>query len=347
MIVRLNPSALREIHWYQYAIRFVLGGAMTVTAGLIAARFGPVIGGLFLAFPSIFPATATLIEKHVRERKEKVGLPGGRRGKEAAALDAAGAILGSFGLAAFALVIWQLIGLAPALALGLAMAAWVACAVFAWRAAARCGMEGLAMAEGLLPFPLTARSVHLCLDMQRLFSAAGPWPMPWMDRVLPAVAELAGRYPDRTVFTRFIPPEKPEQMPGVWQSYYVRWRVATRECLDPALLELMPPLAALCPPATIIDKTRYSAFAEPGLLAHLRERQADALIITGSETDVCVLATVLGAVDLGYRVIVVRDALCSSSDEGHDMLMRLYHTRFTEQIETADAETVLSQWRGG
>jgi nicotinamidase-related amidase len=39
----------------------------------------------------------------------------------------------------------------------------------------------------------------------------------------------------------------------------------------------MPPLSALCPPATIINKTRYSGFAEQQLLAHLRERQADAL----------------------------------------------------------------------
>jgi nicotinamidase-related amidase len=57
-----------------------------------------------------------------------------------------------------------------------------------------------------------------------------------------------------------------------------------------------------------------------------------------------VLATVFDAVDLGCRVSVARDAVCSSSDEAHDMLMRLYHTRFTEQIETADAETILSRW---
>jgi hypothetical protein len=38
----------------------------------------------------------------------------------------------------------------------------------------------------------------------------------------------------------------------------------TRERLDLQLLELMPPLTTLCPPATLIDKTRYSAFAEPG-----------------------------------------------------------------------------------
>jgi nicotinamidase-related amidase len=201
------------------------------------------------------------------------------------------------------------------------------------------------MGDQLLPLALTERSVHLCVDMQRIFSSDGPWATPWMNTVLPVAAELAGRYPERTVFTRFIPPERPEQMPGMWRRYYERWRVATRECLYPSLLELMPPLASLCPPATVIDKTRYSAFTEPMLLAHLREREADGLIVSGSETDVCVLATVLDAVDLGYRVVVVRDAVCSSSDEGHDMLMRLYRVRFSEQIETAEAATILERWK--
>src|SRR5438874_683804 len=180
--------------------------------------------------------------------------------------------------------------------------------------------------------------------MQRLFSTEGPWPTPWMDRVLPVVTELASRHPERTVFTRFIPPERATDMPGMWQSYYTRWREATREHLDPALLELLPPLAKLSPPATVIDKTRYSAFAEPNLLPHLQAREADGLIVTGSETDVCVLATVLGAVDLGYRVILVRDGVCSSSDAGHDALMQLYHQRYTDQIEVADAATIMDRW---
>ena len=106
---------------------------MTVVAGLIAARFGPVIGGLFLAFPAIFPASATLIEKHVRERKEKAGLPGARRGKEAAALDAAGAVLGSFGLAAFGLVIWLMVVQSATWALVLATISWFAVALLGWR----------------------------------------------------------------------------------------------------------------------------------------------------------------------------------------------------------------------
>jgi nicotinamidase-related amidase len=75
------------------------------------------------------------------------------------------------------------------------------------------------MGDALLSFPLTERSVHLCVDMQRIFSAEGPWPTPWMERVLPVVATLAGRHPERIVFTRFIPPERPDQMPGMWQRY--------------------------------------------------------------------------------------------------------------------------------
>ncbi|AWM85840.1 cysteine hydrolase family protein [Microvirga sp. 17 mud 1-3] len=196
----------------------------------------------------------------------------------------------------------------------------------------------------LLHGPLTERSVHLCIDMQRLFAPEGPWPTLWMERVLPTVARIAERFPERTVFTRFITPQRPEDMPGTWRTYYERWRETTREHLDPRLLELMPPLAGLAPPATVIDKPVYSAFAGHKLADLLKERQADTLVVTGSETDVCVLATVLGAVDHGYRVVIVADGLCSSSDEGHDSLLSLYSKRFSQQIETVDSETVLSAW---
>jgi nicotinamidase-related amidase len=200
------------------------------------------------------------------------------------------------------------------------------------------------MADHLLPAPLTERTVHLCIDMQRIFSSEGPWATPWMGKVLPVIAAIAERFPERTVFTRFITPQMPADMPGMWRCYYEHWRDATRARLDPPMLDLVPPLARLVPPATVIDKSRYSGFFGRALLDHLLARGADGLVVTGAETDVCVLATVLGAVDHGFRVIVVRDAICSSSDEGHDALLQVYHRRFSLQIETADAEAVLSRW---
>src|ERR1700748_2029952 len=106
MVVRIKLSALKQGHWHEYVVRFALGGLATIMAGIVADIWGPEVGGLFLAFPAIFCASATLIEKHEREEKEKKGLEGRNRGKNAAALDAAGAGLGSAALAAFGAVLW-------------------------------------------------------------------------------------------------------------------------------------------------------------------------------------------------------------------------------------------------
>jgi hypothetical protein len=116
MVVKLKLSVLAEGHCYEYAFRFVLGGAVTMLAGWIATEWGPVIGGLVLAFPAIFPASATLVEKHEREKKENAGLRGAKRGRDAAALEAAGAALGSVGLMAFATIVWQFATAAPGIA---------------------------------------------------------------------------------------------------------------------------------------------------------------------------------------------------------------------------------------
>ena len=68
---------------------------------------------------------------------------------------------------------------------------------------------------------------------------------------------------------------------------------------------------------------------------------------TGGETDVCVLSTMLGAVDWGFRVILVTDALCSSADETHDAMMNVYMNRFGEQVETVTTDTLPESWPTG
>ena len=114
-----------------------------------------------------------------------------------------------------------------------------------------------------------------------------------MERVLPIWAALANRHPERTVFTRFIPPEVPTRCRAcgavlrtlarrdprgaaaakaarLRRCYSIRPIQGVSAPLE--FLKLMPPLASLCPPATTIDKTRHSDFAEPGLIDLLRQR---------------------------------------------------------------------------
>jgi hypothetical protein len=119
--------------WKQYAVRFLLGGLVTLITGSIAKGFGPEVGGLFLAFPAIFPASATLIAKRERLKKARKGLHGTVRGRRAAALDAAGAVLGGAGLAGFAVTAYNSLPRGNAAAtLGIATFIWLAVALPLW-----------------------------------------------------------------------------------------------------------------------------------------------------------------------------------------------------------------------
>lgn len=201
------------------------------------------------------------------------------------------------------------------------------------------------MSDAKSPDGEIRHAVHLCIDMQNIFAPGGLWQTPWMEKVLPAIASIVSRHRDRTIFTRFITPQKPEDRPGQWQAYFQHWRQATRDRLPPSALDLVPALARYVPPARIVDKPAYSAFSNPQLSDLLIEKSISSVVITGAETDVCVLSTVLSAVDLGFRVVIVEDALCSSSDIGHDALMTMYRTRFHGQVDLVTAEGLAEFWR--
>lgn len=181
--------------------------------------------------------------------------------------------------------------------------------------------------------------------MQKLFADRTDWHTPWIARVTPRLSRLVAHRPDRTIFTRFVPPHRTEDAPGNWRRYYERWRSVTGEKLEARLLDLVPALRDLAPAAPVFDKTTYSPWITPDLLAHLRRDAVDTLVVSGAETDVCVLATVLGAVDHGFRTILPTDAICSSTDATHDALLALYNQRFSQQIETASVDEVIEHWR--
>lgn len=132
-MIGVKPSALKESKPHEYAMRFVFGGVCTAAAGLIAKKFGPGVGGLFLAFPAIFPASASLIESHEKRRKREAGMHGTVRGRDAAAIDAAGAALGAIGLVAFAVMLWlTLDGHRAVWVIVAATAGWGAVSVGVW-----------------------------------------------------------------------------------------------------------------------------------------------------------------------------------------------------------------------
>jgi hypothetical protein len=131
MRVRVDPAPLRQTHWQGHLLRFVLGGLVTVATGLVAKGFGPKVGGLFLAFPAIFPVGLAMIER-LQNREAGRGARGDRA-RRAAIAEAVGAAAGSVGMAAFASALWfGLDGWPLAASFAIALLAWAVMALASW-----------------------------------------------------------------------------------------------------------------------------------------------------------------------------------------------------------------------
>jgi nicotinamidase-related amidase len=193
--------------------------------------------------------------------------------------------------------------------------------------------------------PLGNDAVNVVIDMQRMFAERTAWQVPALDRAVPAIVRLVQRRPEATLFTRFCVPRTPAEAPGEWRRYFERWPEMTLDAMDESLLDLVPELAQFAPPAEILDKTTYGGFSAPGFLHAVQRRQASTLVLSGAETDVCLLSTALQAVDRGWRVVVVEDAVASSAAPCHEAAICLLTNRFASQVELARTDEVLRAWR--
>ncbi len=182
----------------------------------------------------------------------------------------------------------------------------------------------------------------MAIDMQRVFAEPTAWQMPDFHSIVPNIAAIAQACRGRNMFSRFVVPHTAEHAHGHWQTYYRRWADFTGAVMPPHLIEIVDALTPYATPDTLIDKFTYSVFEAPDCMQRLAALGTTTIIFTGVETDVCVLASLMTAVDRGYRVIAVADALGSSSQAGHDATLKHVLTRLPDQVEIVSTSEVLA-----
>ncbi len=193
--------------------------------------------------------------------------------------------------------------------------------------------------------PIGRDAVHVVVDMQDLFAGRTVWHTPSIPAITPAIRRLVAHRSGRTVFTRFMTPRAADESDGAWRTYYRRWTRVTTSRMDPAMLHVMSEFRSFIPPARVIDKTTYSAFESDTFVRLLDAMACRTLVVTGVETDVCVLATVMTGVDQGYRVIIAEDAVTSSDEDAHRAMLDLVYRRFEDQIEIGTTAKIIASWQ--
>jgi Protein of unknown function (DUF3147) len=114
----VDLSSVAKVGPREYFVRFLFGGIVTAGTGIVTHAYGPIIGGLFLAFPAILPASLTLVEQH--------------EGRHAVTDEARGGSLGAVALLGFAAVTLRLAGYGAGVALTGGTCAWIIGILVLW-----------------------------------------------------------------------------------------------------------------------------------------------------------------------------------------------------------------------
>jgi nicotinamidase-related amidase len=95
---------------------------------------------------------------------------------------------------------------------------------------------------------------------------------------------------------------------------------ALPEVLPPGFADLAPGLAE--PGDILITKSTWGAFSVPELDRELRKRGVRTIVLGGVATQFGVESTARQAWELGYELVIVKDATTSIAIEAHDNSMR-------------------------
>ena len=99
------------------------------------------------------------------------------------------------------------------------------------------------------------------------------------------------------------------------------------------------------PEELVVRKRWYDALAGTPLDGALRARGVRALVVTGTMTDICVLATVMGAFNREYKVSVVDDAVATLWPEIQRATLDIIGRAFGRVVSSKEILDTISTWR--
>jgi nicotinamidase-related amidase len=212
--------------------------------------------------------------------------------------------------------------------------------------------------DGVLALRATSTAL-LVVDMQRGFVEPGEaMEVPPAREVIPRIRELIDLFRSKrrpVVFTEFVYSEAAPLLVGALHPEHRRagpgmprgFGLPSSSCHedDPSVSTV----AALAPRSEelVIRKRWYDAFAGTPLDGALRAQAVDTLVVTGTMTDICVLATVIGAFNREYRVSVVEDAVATLWPETQRAVLDIIGRAYGRVVSAKEVADDISAWPRG
>ena len=200
------------------------------------------------------------------------------------------------------------------------------------------------------------RTALLVIDMQRGFLDPGEaMEVPPAREIIPRIQALLGLFREKrlpVIFTEFLYSERVPLLVGDLHPEHRRARsgvprgfgLPSSSCLEGE--ENVHTVSDLAPRPgeLVIKKHWYDAFNATPLDGALRARGVTSLVLTGTMTDICVLASVVGAFNREYRVVVVEDAVATLWPETQRATLDIFRRAFARVVSAKEVADELALW---
>ncbi len=160
------------------------------------------------------------------------------------------------------------------------------------------------------------KDLLLVVDMQKVYEKNAPWACLNTELVAGQIEKLIqSRKPAEVMFTVF---HAPKEARGCWQEYNREYAQINTDARLNELVDALKPYQEEYP---VYAKSTYSSCE----IAEVREaaKRADRVLVTGVVAECCILATVLGLIDLGTKVLYIKDGVAGQTVEMEEMVEKM------------------------
>ncbi|MFQ5521939.1 MAG: cysteine hydrolase family protein, partial [Candidatus Methylomirabilia bacterium] len=200
------------------------------------------------------------------------------------------------------------------------------------------------------------RTALVVVDMQKGFlEPGGAMEVPQARAIIPRIQTLLGCFRAKrlpVVFTEFLYSQKIPLLVGELHPEHRRadpgaprgFDLPSSSCLegDPSV-DVIPELTPL-PEDLVITKHWYDAFNGTPLDGALRARGIHCLVLAGTMTDICVLASVVGAFNREYRCLVVEDAVATLWPDVQQTTLDIIRRAYARVVSTKEVADEIALW---
>jgi len=200
------------------------------------------------------------------------------------------------------------------------------------------------------------RTAPLVVDMQRGFVDPGEaLEVPQAREIVPAIQRLLATFRGRhlpVVFTEFVYSERAPLLAGDLHPEHKPARpgaptgfgLPSSNCLEGHPSADTIPALAPRPDELVVRKHWYDGFHGTPLDGALRARGVTSLVVTGTLTDICVLASIVGAFNREYRVTVAEDAVATLWPEIQRATLDIIGRAFGRVVSSKDIASEVTAW---